>query len=414
VLPLSKRTRALGTENAFVVLAEVNARRAQGKDVISFCIGQPDFLPPDHARVAAIDAICQGKTGYTPSAGIAELRAAVAKDFSTLRGVEVLPDDVVVGCGAKPFIAHTIHTVTDYGEGHEVLFPNPGFPIYDSMIKAAGAVPVPLELREANDFALDLDELADKINDKTRLLILNSPHNPTGGCLPQADLRQIAKIVGKRDHVWVFSDEPYSKLVYDGPLATIEAQPGMLERTVIVDCASKTYAMPGWRLGYASNRELAPHFTRWNTNTDSCPPAPSQYAALAALTASQRCVDEMRASFKARRDLIVKLLNDIPGVSCKSPGGAFYVWPNVTEACAMVGASDSEQLRRMLLQEADVAVLSDIHFGRRMDGEGQHVRFSYATSQKGIFDGLSRMSEFIKKNSKKSGSGKKGRAAASA
>ena len=400
MLPLSKRTEALGTENAFVVLAEVNKRIAEGRDIKSFCIGQPDFLPPDHARVAAIDAICQGKTGYTASNGIPELRAAVAADFSASRGIDCDPDHVVVGCGAKPFIAHTIHSVTDYGEGHEVLYPNPGFPIYESMIRAAGAVPVPLNLYEARDFAFDLDDLASKINDKTRLLILCSPHNPTGAVLPRSVFEGIADLVKNRDHIWIYSDEPYSKLVYDGPLETIEGIPGMYERTVMADCASKTYAMPGWRLGYAANPTLAPHLTRWNTNTDSCPPAPSQYAALAALTASQQCVDEMRQSFHERRDLIVGMLNETPGVSCRTPGGAFYVWPNVTEACAMVGAKDSEELRRRLLLEADVAALADIHFGHRVEGEGQHLRFSYATGRDSIIAGIERMADFIRKNTR--------------
>lgn len=405
---ISKRTESLGTENAFVVLAEVNRLVAEGRDVVSFCIGQPDFLPPDHARIAAIQAICEGRTGYTPSAGIPELRAAVAEDFSRSRGVEVAPEDVVIGCGAKPFIAHTIHSVTDYGEGHEVIYPNPGFPIYESMIRAAGAVPVPIELREERDFAFDVDELASKINERTRLLILCSPHNPTGAVLKKEVMEQIAEVLRRNEHVWVFSDEPYSKLVYDGPHVTIEAEPGMLERTVIVDCASKTYAMPGWRLGYAANRALAPHFTRWNTNTDSCPPAPSQWAALAALTAPQDCVDRMRESFRARRDRIVQLLNDMPGVTCRKPGGAFYVWPNVTEACERVGAADSEELRRRLLHEAGVAVLADIHFGHRVPGEGEHLRFSYATSMEGIEEGCARMADFLRKNEKRSRAGAAG------
>ncbi len=402
MLPISKRSESLGTENAFVVLAEVKRLIAEGKDIKSFCIGQPDFLPPDHARVAAIQAICEGKTGYTPSAGIPELRAAVARDFSQSRGIDVKPDDVVVGCGAKPFIGHAIVSTTDYGEGHEVIYPAPGFPIYDSMTRACGAVGVPLKLKEKNDFAFDIDELASKITSKTRLLILCSPHNPTGGVLSKDVIRQIADLMRKHPNVWIFSDEPYSKLVYDAPLATIEAEPGMLERTIVVDCTSKTYAMPGWRLGYAANRTLAPHFTRWNTNTDSCPPAPSQYAALAALLAPQDCVDAMRQSFRERRDLIVKLLNDVPGVTCRKPGGAFYVWPNVTEACARVGAKDSEEFRKQLLHEAGVAVLADVHFGPRVEGEGQHVRFSYATCRADIEAGVERMAEFVKKKERKS------------
>lgn len=392
---VSKRTESLGTENAFVVLAEVNQLISEGREIRSFCIGQPDFLPPDNARIAAILAICQGKTGYTPSAGIPELRAAVAREFSQSRGVAVEPEHVVVGCGAKPFIAHTIHSVTDHGEGHEVLYPNPGFPIYSSMIRAAGAVPVPLDLYERHDYAFDLEDLKRKISDKTRLLILCSPHNPTGAVLPEATLSAIAEIVREHEQIWVYSDEPYSRLVYDAPHYTIESQPGMLERTIIADCASKTYAMPGMRLGYAANAKLAPFFTRWNTNTDSCPPAPSQYAVLEALTGSQRCVDDMRREFQARRDLIVRLLNEMPGVTCRLPGGAFYVWPNVTEACLRVGASDSEELRRLLLHEAGVAVLADNHFGQRVEGEGQHLRFSYASSMEEIQDGCRRMAEFL-------------------
>lgn len=399
--PFSKRSESLGTENAFVVLAEVNKLLREGKDIVSFCIGQPDFDPPDHARVAAVAAIAaKGKTGYTPSAGIQELREAVAKEVSRTRGIAVDPDDVVCGCGAKPFIGHTIHTVTDYGAGHEVIYPTPGFPIYDSMIKAAGATGVRLELKEKNDFAFDLNDLEAKLNDKTRLLILCSPHNPTGGVLPKSIIEGIAKLLQKWPNVWVYSDEPYAMLTYDGPLATIEAEPGMYERTVVVDCASKTYAMPGWRIGWAANKALAPHLTRWNTNTDSCPPAPSQYAALAALTASQDCVAAMRKSFHERRDLIVKLLNDLPGVTCRTPGGAFYVWPNVTEACQMIGAKDSEEFRKRLLHEAHVAVLADIHFGPRVPGEGQHVRFSYATAREGIVKGVERIADFIKKNTR--------------
>lgn len=399
---LSKRTQSLGTENAFVVLAEVNKLIGEGRDVKSFCIGQPDFLPPDNARVAAIDAICQGKTGYTPSAGIPELRAAVAAEFTKTRGVPVEPEHVVIGCGAKPFIGHTIHTVTDYGEGHEVLYPNPGFPIYSSMIKAAGAVPVPLEMYERNDFAFDLDDLESKINNNTKLLILCSPHNPTGGVLSKETMAGIADIMRRHPQVWIYSDEPYSKLVYDTPLVTIEAEEGMLERTVIVDCASKTYAMPGMRLGYASNAQLAEHFTRWNTNTDSCPPSPSQYAVLAAMTGPQTCVEIMHASFLERRNLIVKLLNDMPGVTCKTPGGAFYVWPNVTEACERTGMKDSEEMRKLLLHEGGLAVLADIHFGPRIKGEGQHLRFSYATAKDDIIEGCRRMAELLKKRAKTS------------
>jgi len=395
---LSRRSRELGTENAFVVLGEVAQLLAQGKDVLSFCIGQPDFPTPDHIRLAGIQAITQGHTGYTPSPGIQPLRDAVAAYFSRTRRVEVAPDEVVVGCGGKPFIAYTILSATDYGQGDEVIYPNPGFPIYRSQIDANGAVPVPLDLRESKGFNFDMDELKRKVNDKTRLLFLCSPQNPTGGLLSRAELEQVAEIVAPYPKLWVYSDEVYSGLVYDGEFESIAAVPGMRERTVIADTASKTYAMTGWRIGYVANKELAPTFTRWVTNTDSCPPHPNQYAALAALTASQEIPEAMRDVFKQRRSKIVDGLNAIEGFTCQTPGGAFYVWPNVTEACRMIGAESSEELRKRLLHEAGVAVLADIHFGSKVEGEGEHIRFSYASSFEAIDDGLSRIVDFMAKN----------------
>lgn len=395
---LSQRARELGTENAFVVLGEVARLQAEGKDIVSFCIGQPDFVTPAHIRMAGIRAITEGHTGYTPSPGIAPLRQAVARTFSETRGVRVEPDDVVVGCGGKPFIAYSILSVTDYGQGHEVIYPNPGFPIYDSQITACGAVPVRLDLREPRRFVFDLDELRAKVNDKTRLLILNSPQNPTGGVLGRAELEEIADIVRPFDDLWVYSDEVYSGLVYDGDFQSIAGVGGMHERTIIVDSASKTFAMTGWRIGYAANKALAPTFTRWVTNTDSCPPHPNQYAVLAALDGPQDEMKQMREVFLQRRDRIVAGLNELPGFECLSPGGAFYVWPNVTEACKRVGAADSEELRKRLLHEAGVAVLADIHFGSRVEEDGEHIRFSYASSFEDIDDGVGRIAEFIKKN----------------
>jgi len=395
---ISHRARELGTENAFVVLAEVNALIRQGKDVISFCIGQPDFHTPVNIQDAAVKAIREGKHGYTPSAGIVELREAVARDMSRSRGIEVRPEDVVVGAGAKPFIAYTILTVTDYGAGDEVIFPNPGFPIYESQIKANGAVGVPIYLREARDFSLDPQELADKITPRTRLLILNSPQNPTGGIIPAADMQAIAEILRKHEQVWVFADEIYGRLVYDGEFVSLASLPGMQERTIISDGASKTWAMTGWRLGFAANRKLAPYFTNWVTNTESCASHISQWAGVEALTGPQDAAQKMRDIFAERRNLIVKLLNEVPGVTCRTPGGAFYVWPNVTEACRMIGARDSEELRARLLNEAGVAVLADIHFGPRVPNEGQHIRFSYAASNEAIEKGIARMADFIRRN----------------
>ena len=400
VPPLSRRAESLGTENAFVVLAEVNALARSGKDIVSFCIGQPDFPTPHNIQDAAIAAIRGGKHGYTPSAGIDELRAAAARDIGSRRGLDIHADDIVVAAGAKPFIAYTIASVTDYGVGDEVIYPVPGFPIYESQILANGAVPVPIFLREARDFAFDPAELEAKITAKTRLLILNSPQNPTGGVLTARDLDAIAEILLLHPQIWVFADEIYSRLIYNGQFDSLARRAGMLDRTVISDGASKTWAMTGWRLGYIANRALAPVFTRWITNTESCASQISQWAAVEAINGPQDAVDDMHAHFLARRDLIVRLLNDVPGITCKSPGGAFYAWPNVTQACKRVGAADSETFRKRLLHEAGIAVLADIHFGRRVPGDGQHIRFSYAASNAAIENGIARLDDFVRKQTK--------------
>src|SRR5205085_7130588 len=389
---------SLGTENAFVVLAEVNELQRKGADVVSFCIGQPDFPTPVNVQDAAIAAIKSGKHGYTQSAGIDELRAAAAQDTGQHRGLDIRAEDVVVAAGAKPFIAYTIASVTDHGAGDEVIYPVPGFPIYESQIVANGAVPVPIYLRESRGFAFDPADLQSKITPKTRLLILNSPQNPTGGILDAAALDEIAEILIRHPQVWVFADEIYSRLVYDGSFDSLATRAGLLERTVVSDGASKTWAMTGWRIGYAANRTLAPVFTRWITNTESCASQISQWAALAAITGPQDTADMMRQRFRERRDLIVGLLNEVPGVECLMPGGAFYAWPNVTEACRMTGSADSEAFRKRLLHEAGVAVLADVHFGRRVPGEGQHVRFSYAASKEAIEIGVTRVSDFIRRH----------------
>ena len=396
---VSQRAQGLGTENAFIVLAEVNKLIREGRDVISFCIGQPDFHTPMNIQDAGVKAIREGRHGYTPSAGIAELRQAVADDFMRTRGIKVDADDVVVAAGAKPFIAYTILSTTDYGAGDEVIYPVPGFPIYDSQIKANGAVGVPIFLRESRNFGFDPQELAEKITPKTKLLILNSPQNPTGGIIPKADLEAIAEILRKHPQVWVFADEIYGQLVYDGEFHSIASLPGMQERTLISDGCSKTWAMTGWRLGFSANKKLAPYFTNWITNTESCASHITQWAGVAALNGPQDDAHHMREVFLKRRNLIVNLLNQIPGVSCQSPGGAFYVWPNVTEACRLTRCADSEEFRKRLLLEAGVAVLADIHFGPRVPGDGQHIRFSYAASDEAIHAGLQRMGDFIHKNS---------------
>ena len=398
---ISRRAKSLGTENAFVVLAEVNALARAGKDIISFCIGQPDFPASENVQEAAIRAIKGGKHGYTPSAGIDELREAAAKYLAGMRGgLPIRAEDVVVGAGAKPFIAYAILSTTDYGAGDEVIYPNPGFPIYESQILANGAKPVPIHLHEKRNFSFDPAELERLLTPKTKLLILNYPHNPTGGCLTRKELETIAAVLKKHPQVWVYADEIYSRLAYVGDFFSIAQVPGMYERTIISDGASKTWAMTGWRIGFTANPALAPVFTRWITNTDSCASQISQWAAVEAINGPQDAAQKMRDSFLERRDLIVRLLNEVPGVTCLVPGGAFYAWPNVTEACRRIGAADSEEFRKRLLNEAGVAVLADIHFGARVPGEGQHVRFSYAASNKAIEAGVQRMADFIKKNTK--------------
>jgi aspartate aminotransferase len=399
---ISRRASSLGTENAFVVLAEVNALARQGKDIISFCIGQPDFPAPDNVQEAAIRAIKGGKHGYTPSAGIDELRDSAAQYLARMRGgLPIRPQDVVVGAGAKPFIAYAILSTTDYGAGDEVIYPNPGFPIYESQIVANGAKPVPIHLHEDRAFAFNVEDLEKLLNKKTKLVILNYPHNPTGGCLTRKDLEAVARVLEKHPQVWVYADEIYSRLVFGSEFFSIAQLPGMYERTIISDGASKTWAMTGWRIGFTSNPALAPVFTRWITNTESCASQISQWAALEAINGPQEAAEAMKKSFLERRDLIVGLLNQVPGVKCQVPGGAFYVWPNVSEACRRIGAADSEEFRKRLLNEAGVAVLADIHFGSRVPGEGQHVRFSYAASKQQIEAGVQRMAEFIRRNTKK-------------
>ena len=371
----------------------------EGRDIISFCIGQPDFHTPMNIQDAGVKAIREGKHGYTPSAGIPELRQAVAEDFTRTRGVKVEADDVVVAAGAKPFIGYTILSVTDFGAGDEVIYPVPGFPIYESQIKANGAVGVPIYLRESRNFSFDPQELAEKITPRTKLLILNSPQNPTGGIIPKKDMEAIAEILRKHPQVWIFADEIYGRLIYDGEFVSIASLPGMQERTIISDGCSKTWAMTGWRLGFAANKKLAPFFTTWITNTESCASHITQWAGVEALNGPQDDAIRMRDIFAKRRDLIVGLLNAVPGVSCKSPGGAFYAWPNVTEACRMTGCADSEEFRKRLLNEAGVAVLADIHFGPRVADDGQHIRFSYAASDEAIRAGVARMAAFVQKNS---------------
>jgi len=398
-LKLSERAKNLGTENAFVVLEEVNELIGQGKDIISFCIGQPDFDTPQNIKDAAKQAIDEGRTGYTGAAGIPKLREAAAKWFSKTRKIKVEPDSIVITDGGKPFIMYSILSVADYSKKQEIIFPNPGFPIYESQTKAQGCKGVPLYLKEEKGFNFDVEELKEKVNDNTRLLILNSPQNPTGGVLSKKELEEIADVVLEKENLWVFSDEVYSQLVYDGEFQSIASvSEEMQERTIMVDCVSKTWAMTGWRLGFMSNKKLAKTFEKWVTNIHSCSGHPNQYAALEALTGPQNEPDNMYQEFKTRRDIIVEKLNEIEGIECLQPGGAFYVWPNVTELCNMTKCKDSEELRKRLLYEAEVAVLADIHFGPKVPNEGEHIRLSYATSQDKIKEGIEKIKDWVDKN----------------
>ena len=396
---VSERTKNLGTENAFVVLKEVQDQIYRGKDIISFCIGQPDFDTPKHIKDHAIKAINDGKTGYTASEGMLTLRSAIAEMQSEIKGVEISPDDVVVANGAKPFIGYSIMATTEYGKGHEVIYPRPGYPIYQSQAIVHGTKAVPLDILEDKDFAFDLTTLTNIVNKNTKLLIINTPQNPTGGILQNKELQEIADLAIKYDF-FVLADEIYSRIVYDKKFESIAALPNMLEHTIIMDGLSKAYSMTGWRIGYAINPKLAKHLSKWVTNIESCAGHPNQHAALQAIKGPQEDSENMIATFKTRRNLIVKLLNEIPGFECKTPGGAFYAYPNVTEACKKVCARSAEEFRRMLLEDAGVAVLSDIHFGGKVEGEGEHIRLSYATSSDNIKNGLKKMKEFVINNTK--------------
>src|SRR5205814_2905524 len=321
-LRLAKRMSRLGTETAFEVLVRARALEAKGKNIIHLEIGEPDFDTPANVVDAGVRALKDGWTHYGPSAGLPTLRETIAEDVSRSRGVHVTPEEVVVGPGGKPIIFFAILALVE--EGDEVLYPNPGFPIYESMIDFVGAKAVPIHLREAIDFRLDVNELADAITDRTRLIILNSPQNPTGGVLTERDIRDIAAAIGDRN-VMVLSDEIYSRLIFEGRHFSIMSIPEFRERTILLDGFSKTYAMTGWRMGYGVMRpDLATHISRLMTNSSSCTASFTQVAGIEALRGEQTSVDHMRDEFKKRRDVMVAGLNKIKGFSCQLPHGAFY------------------------------------------------------------------------------------------
>lgn len=381
---LAKRMQRLGTETAFEVLARAKALEAQGRDIVHLEIGEPDFDTPQNIIDRAVEALRSGHTHYTPAAGLPEVRRTIAEFIARDRGIDVGPENVVVVPGGKPIITFPLTALVDPGD--EVIYPNPGFPIYESVINFLEGKAVPLQLDERHDFAFAVADLEALITPRTKLLILNSPQNPTGGVLGAAELDAIAALAVKHDF-WVLADEIYSKIIYEGRHESIATRPGMLERTILLDGHSKTYAMTGWRLGYGvMPRELAAAVAKLQTNCTSCTAAFTQLAGAEALTGPQDAALAMVAEFKVRRDLLVDGLNAIEGVSCRRPRGAFYVFPNITGL-----GLGSKQAEQRLLDEFGVAALAGTSFGRF--GEG-YLRFSYANSQANIRKALERFGAF--------------------
>ncbi len=386
-MKVASRMLRLGTETAFEVLAKAKALEAQGRKIIHLEIGEPDFDTPSHIIEAAYEAMKNGYTHYTPSAGIWEVRETIAEYISETRGIDVGPENVVVVPGGKPIIFFSILALCE--EGDEVIYPNPGYPIYESMINFVGAKPVPMRLRMENNFSFDPDEFRSLVTPRTKMIVINSPANPTGGILSKQDLEIIAELALERD-IMVLSDEIYSRIVYEGEFYSIASIPGMKDRTIILDGFSKTYAMTGWRLGYGvMPKWLAEHVTRLMTNSNSCAAAFTQIAGMKALKGPQDSVDKMVQAFRERRDVMVERLNKIPGFKCLKPAGAFYAFPNI-EGTGM----KSKELADYLLYEAGVAVLSGTSFGEY--GEG-FLRFSYANSLENINEALDRIEEAIRK-----------------
>jgi aspartate aminotransferase len=375
----------LGTESAFSVLARARELERQGRDVIHLEIGEPDFETPAHVCEAAFAAMRAGHTHYCPSAGMTELREAAAVYLSDSRGIDVAPERVLIGNGAKSFLFFTILAVCDPGD--EVIYPDPGFPIYESAISWAGAVPVPLPLHEEQDFVFDVGELEARLSPRTKLVILNSPENPTGGVIDPATIEQTATLL-QDSGAWVLSDEVYWRLIYEGEFASIASHPGMLERTIVLDGLSKTYAMTGWRCGFAAVPEpLVDPLVRFFVNSTSCVPPFVQLAAVAALTGPQHPVEAMIDEFRSRRRLVVERLNEIPGVSCRRPAGAFYAFPNVGSL-----PLSADELASRLLEEAGVALLAGSAFGQ---SGRDNLRISYANSQANLDRALHRITDFV-------------------
>jgi len=382
---LAKGMSRLGTETAFEVLARARALEAQGREIIHLEIGEPDFDTPSNIVEAAGTALYEGYTHYCPSAGIPELREAIAELTSETRGVAVAPEQVVVTPGAKPIMFFCILALVE--EGDEVLYPNPGFPIYESMINFVGAKPVPLVLEEERDFRFDVSQLREKVSSRTKMIVMNTPQNPTGGVLTREDLEAIAEVAQEHD-LMVLSDEVYERIIYEGEHVSFLSLPGVQERTILLNGFSKTYAMTGWRLGYGvMPEELAVHIARLMTNSNSCTATFTQWAGIEALRGPQDASYEMVQEFKRRRDVIVRGLNAIEGIRCATPKGAFYVFPNI-EGTGM----NERDFADYLMEEAGVAALAGTSFGEH--GRG-YVRMSYANSVENIKKALANIEEAL-------------------
>ena len=385
MIPLAERMSRLGTETAFEVLAKARALEAQGKKVIHLEIGEPDFDTPVTIRDAAKKALDEGYTHYGPSAGLPAFRETLAEEVSNGWGVEVRPEQVVVTPGAKPIMFFAILALINPGD--EVIYPNPGFPIYESVIEFIGGKAVPIVLREENDFEMDIDELKGLITPKTRMLIINSPENPTGGVLSKDNLAAIADMV-RGKNITILSDEVYHRIIYEGEHHSIFSEPDMTAQTILLNGYSKTYAMTGWRLGYGvMPADLAEKIAQLQTNSNSCTCSFTQMAGIAALKGPQDEAQKMVAEFHRRRDVIVDGLNAIDGITCLKPRGAFYVFPNVTGT-----GLDCRQLADRLLNQGGVAVLPGTSFGQYGDG---YLRFSYANSVENIKEGLARIQQTL-------------------
>jgi len=390
MLQTAGRMDVLGTETAFEVLARANALAAQGHSIINLGIGQPDFPTPAHIVEAGRKALTDGHHGYTPANGIPGLRAAVAADLLRRHTIEVSPDRVLVVPGGKVTMFFAIMI---FGEpGTEILYPNPGFPIYESVIRFSGATPVPIRLSETADFSFSADEVLDKITPRTRLIIINSPANPTGGVVPRYELNRLVAGLERHPQVAVLSDEIYGEILYDGAEHTsLLRYPSIRDRLILLDGWSKTYAMTGWRLGYGVWPEaLLDHAERLAINCHSCVNAAAQYAGIAALTGPREPVHRMVAAFAERREMIVAGLNGLPGFGCVQPGGAFYTFPNITGT-----GLDARTLQRKLLEDAGVATIAGTSFGEY--GEG-YLRFSYANSREAIEEAIERIRKFLDGN----------------